>query len=178
MHRIFRSSLQIALVLMVVALGACHKAAEPYPARRAAPGTAQLPPRPDLQPPKAPARYPDGAWSVSGLVAADPSTLTGELSVRGTIAAMQVCPLTEKICSPAPYAHLTDARNGQGKRLLVGGERDLAARNWKIGDEVTVSGAFATSSADGIYFAPKGMVLLSPLPVGDAASAAPAPAAR
>lgn len=178
MYRTVRSSLQIALVLMVVALSACQKPAEPYPARRAAPGTAQLPPRPDLQPPKAPQHYPDGAWSVAGLFAADAATLTGDLTVRGTIAALQVCPLTEKVCSPAPYVHLTDARNGQGKRLLVGGERDLAARNWKIGDEVTVSGTYATSSPDGIYFAPKGMVLLAPLPDADAAASAAGPDAH
>jgi len=168
----------LILITAVLACSGCQKPPESYPVRKAAPGTAQLPPRPDLHPPKLPDRYPDGAYSVAGLFAADADKLVTELMVRGTIAALQVCPPTEKICSPAPYLHLTDAKNGQGKRLLVGGERDLAARGWKVGDEVTLTGSFATSSPDGIYFAPKGMVLLSPLPDADATSGADQPDAK
>lgn len=178
MHPFSRRSNSIVLLILAIALASCQKPPENYPVRKAAPGTAQLPPRPDLNPPKPPDRYPDGAFSVAGLFAQDPQKLVTELLVRGTIAALQVCPVSEKICRPAPYLHLTDAKNGQGKRLLVGGERDLGARGWKVGDEVTVTGTFATSSPDGIYFAPNGMVLLTPLPDSDATAGAAQPDAK
>lgn len=178
MHQVFVQLLRVALLLLPLALAACQKPPEAYPVRKAAPGTAQLPPRPDLNPPKPPERYPDGAYSVAGLFAQDPQKLVTELLVRGTVAALQVCPVGDKICTPAPYLHLTDAKNGQGKRLLVGGERDLAARGWKVGDEVTITGSFATASPDGIYFAPKGMVLLTPLPDADATAGAGQPDAK
>ena len=153
-------------------------------------GQANLPATPNLNPPQAPDRYPDGAWSVHGLLSADKAKLTApanpadpanpgpaSLQVRGSIASLHPCALTEKVCRPAPYLELSDNKSGQGRRLLVGGERDLEARRLAVGTEVTLSGHFATSSADGTYFAPDGLILLDPLPPppdADAKTAKPA----
>jgi hypothetical protein len=144
---------------------ACKSEVAPeHPARIAPPGHAELPPVPDLDPFQPPDRYPDGALSVHGLQTAAKGTLPPEVQVRGTVAVLHPCPLTEKICKPAPFLYLTDAKTGQGKRLLVGGERDLDARGWKQGQQVTLTGRFAMGSEDGTWFAPQGMLLLSPLP--------------
>lgn len=151
----------------VAGVGCDGKRVAEYPARRAMAGKANLPPTPDLDPPRAPERFPDGAWSVRGVMAAAKSAPTDELSVRATVAALYPCPVTESLCKPAPHLWLTDARNGVGKRLLVGGERDLERRGLAIGQEVTLRGKFATSSADGLYFAPQGLLLLTPLDPAD-----------
>jgi hypothetical protein len=167
---------------------ACQSPPQPVerPKRTPTPGQANLPPTPNLNPPQAPDRYPDGAWSVRGLLAADKKALTvldpvtqapASLQLRGNIASLHPCALTEKVCRPAPYLELSDNKTGQGRRILVGGERDLDARHFTVGTEVTISGRFATSSADGTYFAPDGLILLDPLPPppdADATTAKPA----
>ena len=101
------------------------------------------------------------------------------LQLRGTVASLHPCPLTEKVCRPAPYVELSDNKTGQGRRLLVAGERDLDARHFSVGTEVTVTGRFATASADGMYFAPDGLILLDPLtPPADADATAAKPDAK
>ena len=165
--------------LWTLVLSACQSPPQMVerPKRTPTPGQANLPPTPNLNPPQAPDRYPDGAWSVRGLLAADKAKLTvvapasqqpQTLQVRGTVASLHPCALTEKVCKPAPYLELSDNKSGQGKRILVGGERDLDARKLTVGAEVTLTGRFATSSPDGTYFAPDGLVLLAPLPAPDA----------
>lgn len=171
----FRSRIRlVALTLGVLGLAsACDKpASSEHPARVPTPGQANLPPTPDLNPAIAPEKYPDGAYSVRGVFAAKAEEREGEITVRGTVATMHVCPPGEKICKPAPHLTLTDTAAGVGKRLLVGGEMDLGARGFAVGQEATVVGKFATSSPDGLYFAPQGMVLLSPVPEADAGAAA------
>ncbi len=158
-----------SVALTAVALTGCkNDSALEHPARIAPAGTAELPPVPDLDPPKTPELFADGAFSVRGLQAADKKALAPEITVRGTVAQLHPCALTEKACKPAPYLYLTDSKNGQGKRLLVGGERDLDARGWQQGREVTLKGRYATGSGDGTWFAPQGMLLLTPLPLPDA----------
>jgi hypothetical protein len=159
--------------VLVVLLSGCQPAENPYPPRTPTPGKARLPPVPELHPAAVPTKHPDGAWSVQGVMSADREDRTGELRVHGTIAALEVCAMKDKACNPAPHLYLTDSTEGLGRRLLVGGERDLGTRGWKVGDRVTLTGHFATASADGLYFAPQGLLLLSPLPAPDAAVAAP-----
>lgn len=173
----FQRKFQVFCLVALAALAGCKNdtAATEHPARVAPAGKADLPPVPDLDPPKAPELFPDGAFSVQGLQAVDKKTLAAEITVRGTVAQLHPCALTEKVCKPAPYLYLTDSKNGQGKRLLVGGERDLGARGWQQGQEVTLKGKFATGSGDGTWFAPQGMLLLTPLPTdADAAGGADA----
>ncbi len=181
--------MRVLLVIPAAALltAACQSPPQPVdrPKRVPTAGTAALPPEPDLNPPQAPERYPDGAWSVRGLLATDKTKLNtiapasqspASLQLRGTVASLHPCALTEKVCRPAPYLELSDNKTGQGRRLLVAGERDLDARHFSVGTEVTVHGHFATASADGMYFAPDGLVLLDPLPPppdADAATAKP-----
>jgi hypothetical protein len=169
-----RLSLAKIACLGAVLLPACKsEVAIEHPARVVPPGHAELPAVPDLSPVQSPERYPDGAFSIRGLQAADKKTLAPEVQLRGTVATLHPCPLVEKICKPAPFLYLTDAKTGQGKRLLVGGERDLEARGWKQGQEVTLTGQFAMGSEDGTWFAPQGMLLLSPLPPPADANATP-----
>lgn len=165
----------LLLSAAAVLTSACQSPPPPVerPKRVPTAGTAALPPVPNLNPPQAPERYPDGAWSVRGLLAADKAKLAAidpasqapiSLQLRGTVAALHACPMTEKVCRPAPHLELSDNKTGQGRRLLVAGERDLEARHFSVGSEVTVTGHFATASADGMYFAPDGLLLLDPLP--------------
>ncbi|MBI5609711.1 MAG: hypothetical protein HY902_12635, partial [Deltaproteobacteria bacterium] len=118
---------------------------------------------PNLDPVEAPLNYPDGALSVRGLLSADNATQAREVAVRAYVAAMTTCPPAETACKPAPHLFLSDQADRLGKRLLVGGERHLEARGFTIGQQITVKGHFATSSDDGVYFAPGGLLLLSPL---------------
>ena len=184
-------SCALPLLLLAAACNAPAKSVE-RPKRVPTPGQANLPPTPALNPPQAPERYPDGAWSVRGLLTADRAALTkpdpattpgGDpqpkiLQIRGIVATLHPCPLTEKVCRPAPYLELSDNKSGQGRRLLVGGERDLESRHWTVGAEVTVAGRFATASPDGTYFAPDGLVLLEPPPPPPGADASSGPDAR
>jgi hypothetical protein len=132
--------------------------------REPKPGKAELPATPDLDPPQPPVQYPeDRAYSVSGLLTVDKKTLAEEIWIRGYVASISVCPLSEKLCKPAPHLWLSDQADGLGRRLLVGGERDLEARHLLVGQRVSLKGRFAQSSADGVYFSPTGMLLLTPL---------------
>lgn len=149
----------------------CHQAATvDHPPRVAKPGNPQLPESPDLDPVQAPPIHPDGAYSVRGLMAADRKSLPKEVAVRGYIAAMTTCPPEQPACKPAPHMYLSDQADRLGRRVLVGGERHLEARGFAIGQLVTVRGHFATSSDDGVYFAPGGLLVLSPAeaPAADA----------
>ncbi len=164
----------LTLALLSGAGTACQPSPPPeHPARVAPTGKAQLPPTPDLQPILPPDRYPDGAYSVRGLLGAQRGSVKGEIVVRGVVATLHPCSLSEKVCKPAPYLHLTDGKTGLGKRLLVGGERDLDARKILLGQEVTLKGSLGTGTDDGTYFAPQGMLLLTPLPPPDPATATP-----
>jgi hypothetical protein len=138
-----------------------------YPPREPTPGKAELPAAPNLDPEVAPSQYPDSAWSVRGVLAADKKSLPEWLSVRGYVASLAACPVTERVCKPAPHLYLSDSKEGLGKRLLVGGERDLSLRGWKVGDQITAEGKFVTASADGVYYAPAGLLLLRPMVVQD-----------
>jgi hypothetical protein len=138
-----------------------------YPPREPTAGKAELPTAPNLDPTVAPSQYPDSAWSVRGVLSADKKTLPEWLSVRGYVASLAACPVTERVCKPAPHLYLSDSKEGLGKRLLVGGERDLALRGWKVGDQITAEGKFVTASADGVYYAPAGLLLLRPMVVQD-----------
>jgi hypothetical protein len=151
----------------VVLLAACAVQPDPpRPPRVPTPGVAHLPPQPDLNPPTVPERYPDGAWSVRGLLASKAEARHGKLDVRGVVATLRPCPLEQRVCVPAPYLQLTDAKSGLGQRLLVGGERDLESWNLKVGDEVVLRGEFSQGSRDGTWFAPEGMLLVQSLPMG------------
>lgn len=149
-----------------------------YPTRQVTPGKAELPPAPNLEPQRAPDQYPDGVWSVRGLLAADKKSLPAWLSVKGYVASLSACPTTERVCKPAPHLYLADTPEGLGKRLLVGGERDLSLRGWKVGDQITAEGKFVTASADGVYYTPAGLLLLKPLPPPADPAVEPAPAGK
>lgn len=156
----------IALIATVpVGLVSCGVQSAPEHAKREPkPGKADLPATPDLDPPQPPVQYPeDRAYSVSGLLTVDKKTVAEEVWVRGYVASISVCPLSEKLCKPAPHLWLSDQADGLGRRLLVGGERDLEARHLLVGQRVSLKGRFAQSSADGVYFSPTGMLLLTPL---------------
>ena len=162
-------SVRLPVVASLVALAALLAGCEQgprvadYPARKVTPGKAELPPAPNLEPQRAPDQYPEGAWSVRGLLAADKKALPAWLSVKGYVASLSACPSTERVWKPAPHLYLADTPEGLGKRLLVGGERDLSVRGWKVGDQITVEGKFVTASADGVYYTPAGLLLLKPL---------------
>lgn len=135
-----------------------------HPVRVAPKVSLRLPQTPDLNPPKVPDKYPDGAWSINGLLSADKKLVVHDaLTIHGFVAQLHPCPPAEPVCKPAPFVQLTDRKDGLGRRLLVGGERDLDARHLVVGGEVSLTGHFVMSSQDGLYFAPDGMLLLSPL---------------
>ena len=167
----FKTLVRVGVVLALAGCGA--QAPAPHAKRVAKTGTAVLPPTPDLSPPLVPDKHPDGAYSVRGILTADKKGLPPSLQVRGHVAGLVTCSLTEMACKPAPHLYLSDDAGGLGRRLLVGGERDLDARGFKVGQNITVQGAFGTSSRDGIYFAPGGLVLLDPLPPPISPDAAP-----
>ncbi len=158
------ASLVCALLLTAVATQACGDGSrtEPYPARRVTPGKANLPPTPELQPKLPPDQWPDGAWSVHGLLEADRAKLPKRVSVRGYVATLHICPAGQRSCNPAPYLHLTDDETLQGKRLLVGGDPALGMRGFAMAEPATIEGSLATSSSDGLYFAPQGLLLIAP----------------
>lgn len=163
-RNLLRTSLWMVAMLALV-LGCGVQAPPEHAKRTPKPGKAELPATPELDPPRPPVKYAeDGAYSVSGLLTSDKKSVPEELWVRGYVASISVCPITEKLCKPAPHLWLSDQADGLGRRLLVGGERDLEARHLLVGQRVSLKGRFGQSSADGVYFSPTGMLLLAPLP--------------
>lgn len=181
-HFGFRSVTHLLAIAGVLVVSACQQSAAPeHPKRVPKEGNPQLPETPNLDPVQAPLTYPDNSYSVRGLLAADKKGLASEVAVRGYVAAMTTCPPEEMACKPAPHLYLSDQADRLGRRILVGGERHLEARGLAIGQLVTVRGRFATSSDDGVYFAPGGLLLLTPLepPAPEAPADGPAePAAK
>ncbi len=150
------------LLTALLLLTSCDHEERAWPPRQATPGKAKLPPTPDLNPPPPKAKYDDGAWTVHGIVHAKAKTREGVVVVRGYVAALHTCPDLKKGCKPAPYLQLTDATDRQGRRLLVGGPITPSRAAFKVGKKADVRGHFVTSSPDGLYFAPQGMILLAP----------------
>ncbi|MCO4764510.1 MAG: hypothetical protein KC502_23575 [Myxococcales bacterium] len=131
-----------------------------YPERKPTPGVASLPDKPNLDPKRSPAQYDDGAWSVRGVVESGTAGRKGEpVTVRGFVAKVKTCPEGQKVCKPAPHLLLTDRKNLRGRRLLVGGELPADVTP---GKKLTVVGKMMTASPDGLYFAPGGLLLLTP----------------
>ncbi len=164
-----RRAALLVLATPSLALAGCGSP-EPqaYPPHKPTPGVATLPPTPDLHPPQPPTQYEDGAWSVTGLLGSGSAGRGAEaVLVRGYVASIKPCPDAAKGCSPAPHYMLTDREDLQGKRLLIGGDFDVARDGIVQGKPMTARGLLRTSSPDGHYFAPSGMLLLSP-PAPDA----------
>ena len=151
-----------AILIFSFAATGCEKEQRVYPARQPTAGKAKLPSTPDLDPKPPRIKHEDGAWTVHGIVHADPKAREGELRVRGYVAALHTCADLAKGCKPAPYVQLTDGADRQGRRLLVGGAFEPARDGLKVGEVATVAGRYATASRDGLYFAPQGMLLFSP----------------
>ena len=170
----------IAVIITILALlpVGCEKEERVYPPRERTSGKATLPTTPDLNPKPPLKRHKDGAWTVYGVVHADAKAREGELSVRGYVAALHTCADLSKGCTPAPYLQLTDAADRQGRRLLVGGDFEPTRDGLKVGDLATVNGRYVTSTADGLYFAPQGMLLFSPPQPDEAADASSTEAAQ
>lgn len=165
MHSVPRATRALlCLVAWVFAAGCGAQSPPPHAKRQPKAGTVSLPPVPNLNPPQVPLIHPDGAYSVRGILGADRKQLIQAIKVRGFVAAITPCALTETKCKPAPHLYLCDQADGLGRRLLVGGERDLDARGLKVGAEATLDGRLTTLSPDGVYFAPAGLLLLLPLP--------------
>ncbi|GEM_PF-2995866 len=140
---------------------ACEDAKAPeYPKRTPTRGTAVLPPTPDLDPTMPPVHYDDDAYSVHGVHERGAKLPRDPINVRGYVAALHRCPDGAKRCNPAPYLQLTDAKSLQGRRLLIGGVLGKEHADLKIGSRITLRGRFMTRSADGLYFAPSGLLLL------------------
>ncbi len=145
-------------IALVAASGCDGRGVADYAKRVPTPGTAALPDKPDLNPKQSPAQYEDGAWSVRGVLESGTAGRKGNVAlVRGFVAKVRTCAAGAKVCKPAPHLLLTDRETLQGRRLLVGG--DLPAEAGE-GKRITVSGTMMTSSDDGLYFAPGGLLLI------------------
>lgn len=152
----------LACLCLIWGLSGCQKEDHSYPPRQRTKGEARLPPTPDLAPKPPLSEYEDGALSVYGVLTTGARKKDALLTVRGYVAAVHVCAPDKTICKPAPYVQLTDSDKLQGRRLLVGGAIDPARDGLKVGQRADVKGRFATSSADGLYFAPQGLLLFEP----------------
>lgn len=170
MLRISTTLLAFVLFSTLAACGAEER--PPYPERQRTRGTAVLPPTPDLYPKLAPVHYDDGTWSVHGVLETGKQLPKIGIQVKGYVAALHTCPADAKRCNPAPFVQLTHRENLQGRRLLVGGAIDPVRDNLKLGKIATLTGKFATRSANGLYFAPSGLLLfLTPEDVAAEAAA-------
>ncbi len=158
MPRLAAPILTIALCAMICTACKARDQAS-YPKRTRTPGTAVLPPTPNLSTKLAPLRYEDGTWSVHGVLTTKSELPSEGVQVKGYVAALHTCPERNKRCNPAPFVQLTDRENLHGRRLLVGGELDPQRDGLKIGKLAMIRGKFATRSADGLYFAPGGLLL-------------------
>ncbi len=159
------------ILAVALLLAGCEREKRAWPPRQPTEGKARLPSTPNLDPPTPKAQFEDGAWTVYGVVHSGAKARQGEVLVRGYVAALHTCPDLKKGCKPAPYLQLTDKADRQGRRLLVGGPIDLARDGFEVGKLAEVRGTFATSSPDGLYFAPQGMILMTPPPPPDEADA-------
>jgi len=171
----WQGSAWIAVVLGCV-LG-CGDSRSPASKHERAAGAAQLPAKPDLHPPAVPERFPDTSFSVSGLRSKKGERLGRPTLVTGFVAQIHRCPAGQRICDPAPYAYLVDDLARPYPRLLVGGTRSSKFDALTDRQQVTLAGTFQTTSEDGLYFDPSGLLVL-PDDVPSPPEGATAPAAR
>jgi len=109
-----------------------------------------LPPRPDLSMKKAAEKYSDGAMSVDGFVRRARDLVGKEVTVRGYVAAVKMCPPNVERCDIVPHLELTDDLSATRRKVFVVADPPtLFFKDIAEGSRQTLTGTVALWSPDG-----------------------------
>ena len=138
---------------------------------------ANLPPPPNLTPTSAVVRYPDGAYSIDGILREAGKLVGKKVRVKGYVRSVSMCdPETEAACERAPHAFLVDDANRPEHALLVVGPRHSRLKELEEGRGEVLEGHVAQISPDGRFVRARGMLVLPELPPPPPPASAPEPA--
>lgn len=157
-----------AILVLVLTLGTlgCDKDKEvvrlkPVAARE----QPNLPPAPNLTPVTEVLRYPEGAYSVEGLLQGGASLIGEEVEVKGYVAEKVVCdPNATTDCLLPPHAFLVDDLKRPNRKVLVVGSELSILPKLEKGSPATLAGQMANISPDGRFIRSRGLLVLPDLP--------------
>lgn len=150
------------LLLIVIPLSACDKEETFEPSKRSNVKVV-LPVKPNLQHTETAKRYPDGTYTVTGLMSDRDQALGKEVTVRGELIEVVLCPgmLTEDPtpCDPPQHAILADSNNNRQTLTIYGSMKSQLAQ-LEAGKEITLTGLYQTMSKDGVFLVQRGLISL------------------
>ena len=125
---------------------------------------ATLPDPPDLEPTAEVIRYPDGAYSVDGLLREADKLSGEEIRLKGFVREVNVCDVEQDAtCTSPPHAYLVDDPNRPKRAMLVVGSLRSRLTQMKPGQGETLVGRMAQVSPDGRFVRARGMLVLPDL---------------
>lgn len=168
-----RTMLLAGALATVLAAGGCSRAKEAGVREGGPKEQANLPAKPNLSAKAVAEKFPDGAFSVEGILKKAHDLANQEVTVRGYVLQADLCK-ADQPCSVVPSITLVDDLNSPKRRLVVVGSdrfQDLAALAPK--STQTLVGKVAMWSPDGRLINMDGILILNPpAPPPDAAAAA------
>lgn len=144
---------------------------------------ATLPPAPELQPTAEVIRYPDGSYSVDGLLREAEKLVGEEVRLKGFVREVSICDVEQDAtCTAGPHAYVVDDPNQPKRAMLIVGSLQSRLAQLEPGQGETLEGTVAQISPDGHFVRARGMLVLPDVepppapPAGpDAGASAPAP---
>jgi hypothetical protein len=136
---------------------------------------ANLPTRPNLAAKSVAEKFPDGTWSVEGLLKKARDLVNKEVTVRGFVVQADLCK-PDAPCSVVPSVTLVDDLSNAKRRLVVvGSDRAQDLSGLAVKSPQTLTGKMAMWSPDGRMINMDGILVLNPpAPPADAAATAQA----
>jgi hypothetical protein len=145
------------------------------------PDRATLPPAPELKPTAEVIRYPDGSYSVDGLLRESEKLVGEEVRLKGFVRDVSVCdPQIDATCTSAPHAFVIDDPARPKRAMLVVGSLQSRLPQLERGRGETLEGRVEQVSPDGRFIRARGMLVLpdvepppAPVPAPGADAGAP-----
>ena len=173
-----QAAVTFVLVAVLVGLG-CKMEQKTIRMRERGPEEqAKLPPPPKLEPSTVVARYPDGSYSVDGLLGEAPRLIGQTVRLKGFVREVNVCDAkVDSTCTAAPHAYLIDDPAKPKRAMLLVGTTLSVLPKLQPGKGEMVEGTVEQISPDGQFVRADGMLVLPdvepPPPPPGAADAGP-----
>ncbi len=163
----YPSWLGVVCAVSLLGLGACQKGNTKKPEGGKAASTeasVRLPPPPNLQAAQGVTRYPDGSYSVEGLLQQGEAVLRETITVKGFVVERRICNPDEPTCRQPPHALVADKTGDTKRTLLVVADSERRIQALEPGQPVVLEGMFEQVSPDGRFIRASGLLVLKPEP--------------
>ncbi len=172
-----RTLLLVGALTTVLAAGACSRAKDSGAHEGRSQEQATLPARPNLAVKNVAEKFPDGVWSVEGILRKAHDLANQDLTVRGYVLQADLCK-PDQPCSLVPSVTLVDDLAAAKRRLVVVGSDHTQDLSTLMPRSLqTLNGKVAMWSPDGRMINMDGLLVLNP-PAPPPAAVAPATDAK